>query len=168
MRVVNKAEERRNVGLKVNGLCGRQSTTVCYVSLNKADLGIWTTSVFVRNNPLGQEYTASNGGNMAVGRKPVIGDLTQIRHQLHRINRYRQTEAYLAFGSLFWLLKVKVKLSLCFNWSPRHDGVLGECKYSSTHSVTSAIDGGEWSASRPRPGRFTSRERAPGTNWIGV
>jgi hypothetical protein len=31
--------------------------------------------------------------------------------------------------------------------------------YSSTHSLTSALDGGEWSASRP--GRFTPRERAP-------
>jgi hypothetical protein len=30
--------------------------------------------------------------------------------------------------------------------------------------LTSALDGGEWSASRP--GRFTSKERAPGTNWI--
>jgi hypothetical protein len=37
--------------------------------------------------------------------------------------------------------------------------------YSSTHSLTSALDGGEWSASRS--GRFTSRERAPGTHWIG-
>jgi len=27
--------------------------------------------------------------------------------------------------------------------------------------LTSALDGGEWSASRP--GRFTPRERAPGT-----
>jgi hypothetical protein len=27
------------------------------------------------------------------------------------------------------------------------------------HSLTSALDGGEWSASRP--GRFTPRERAP-------
>jgi hypothetical protein len=27
------------------------------------------------------------------------------------------------------------------------------------HSLTSALDGGEWSASRP--GRFTARERAP-------
>jgi hypothetical protein len=33
------------------------------------------------------------------------------------------------------------------------------------HSLTSALDGGEWSASRP--GRFTARERAPGTHWIG-
>jgi hypothetical protein len=37
--------------------------------------------------------------------------------------------------------------------------------YSSTLSLTSALDGGEWSASRP--GSFTSRERAPGTHWIG-
>jgi hypothetical protein len=35
---------------------------------------------------------------------------------------------------------------------------LGEWRYSSTHSLTSALDGGEWSASRP--GRFTHRERA--------
>jgi hypothetical protein len=32
-------------------------------------------------------------------------------------------------------------------------------------SLTSALDGGEWSASRP--GRLTSREREPGTHWIG-
>jgi hypothetical protein len=37
--------------------------------------------------------------------------------------------------------------------------------YSSTHSVTSALDGGEWSASRT--GRFTPREGDPGTHWIG-
>jgi hypothetical protein len=37
--------------------------------------------------------------------------------------------------------------------------------YSSTHSLTSELDGGEWSASRPD--RFTPRERAPGTHWIG-
>jgi hypothetical protein len=38
-------------------------------------------------------------------------------------------------------------------------------RYSSTHSLTSALDGGEWSASRP--GRFTLGERAPRTYWIG-
>jgi hypothetical protein len=42
---------------------------------------------------------------------------------------------------------------------------LGEWKYSSTHSLTSALDGGEWSALRP--GRFTPRERGPGPHWIG-
>jgi hypothetical protein len=57
------------------------------------------------------------------------------------------------------------KLSLCFfNWAPRQEGVLGELKYSSTHSLTTALDGGEWSASRH--GRFTPREGAPGTHWI--
>jgi hypothetical protein len=36
----------------------------------------------------------------------------------------------------------------------------------STHFfLTSAIVGGEWSASNP--GRFTPGERAPGTHWIG-
>jgi hypothetical protein len=40
-----------------------------------------------------------------------------------------------------------------------------EWRYSSTYSLNSALDGGEWSASRP--GRFTPRERAPGTHWIG-
>jgi hypothetical protein len=68
----------------------------------------------------------------------------------------------------FWrirsLQKVKVKLSLCFNWEPRHEGVLG-VEYSSTHSLASALDGGEWSA--PRLNRFTTRERAPSTHWIG-
>jgi hypothetical protein len=36
--------------------------------------------------------------------------------------------------------------------------------YSSAHSLTSALDGGEWSASRP--GRFTPRERAPGDTGV--
>jgi hypothetical protein len=31
--------------------------------------------------------------------------------------------------------------------------------------LTSALVGGEWSVSRPR--RFTPRERAPGTHWLG-
>jgi hypothetical protein len=50
-------------------------------------------------------------------------------------------------------------------WAPRHEGVLGEWKYSSTHSLTSALNGDEWSASRPD--HFTPRERTPGTHWIG-
>jgi len=33
------------------------------------------------------------------------------------------------------------------------------------HSLTSVLDEGEWSASHP--GHFTSRERTPGTHWIG-
>jgi hypothetical protein len=42
---------------------------------------------------------------------------------------------------------------------------IGEWRYSFTHSLTSTLYGGEWSASRP--GRFTPRERAPGSHWIG-
>jgi hypothetical protein len=37
--------------------------------------------------------------------------------------------------------------------------------YSSIRSLTSALDGSEWSVSRL--GRFTPRERAPATHWIG-
>jgi hypothetical protein len=51
------------------------------------------------------------------------------------------------------------------NYAPHHEDVLGEWMYSSTHSLTSALDTGEWSASRP--GRFTSGERAFGTHRIG-
>jgi hypothetical protein len=36
-----------------------------------------------------------------------------------------------------------------FNSSPRHEGILGEWRYSSTHSLT------------------PPRKRAPGTHWIG-
>jgi hypothetical protein len=61
--------------------------------------------------------------------------------------------------------KVKAKLSLCFNWTPRYEGVLGKWRYSSIHSLTSALDGDEWLGSRP--GRFTPRERAPGAQWRG-
>jgi hypothetical protein len=52
-----------------------------------------------------------------------------------------------------------------FKWASRHGGVLGEWRYTSTHSLTSALDGGEWSASRP--GRFNPRVRAPSTHWVG-
>jgi hypothetical protein len=42
---------------------------------------------------------------------------------------------------------------------------IAECRYSSTYSLTSALDGGEWSVSHSN--LFTPRERAPGTHWIG-
>jgi hypothetical protein len=70
----------------------------------------------------------------------------------------------------FYLLYIyisKGKLSLCLTkHHASHEDVLGEWMYSSTHSLTSALDGGEWSASRP--GHFTPTERAPGTHWIGA
>jgi hypothetical protein len=48
---------------------------------------------------------------------------------------------------------------LFFNWAPRHEGVFWKWKYSSTHSLTSVLDGGEWSASHT--GRFTPRGKIP-------
>jgi len=58
----------------------------------------------------------------------------------------------------------------------RHIGPEGEQRYSSTLSLTSALDAGGWST--PRPSRFTPRERepvpivqeagwAPGLVWTG-
>jgi hypothetical protein len=47
----------------------------------------------------------------------------------------------------------------------KHHAMKAYWGYSFTHSLTSALDGDEWSASRP--GHFTPREIAPGTHWIG-
>jgi hypothetical protein len=75
-----------------------------------------------------------------------------------------------ACGSILYLIPqldpplVKVKLSLCLTEHHAMKAYWG-VGYSSTHSLISALDGGEWSASCP--GRFTNRERAPGINWIG-
>jgi hypothetical protein len=66
---------------------------------------------------------------------------------------------------LFKTVKVKVKLSLCF--LIEHDvmkAYWGKWRYISTHSLTSALDGGEWSASHHC--RFTPRETAPDSHWI--
>jgi hypothetical protein len=52
---------------------------------------------------------------------------------------------YIFWATLYWV--ILQKLSLCFNWTPRHEGVLGEWRYSATHSLISALDGSEWSAS---------------------
>jgi hypothetical protein len=55
--------------------------------------------------------------------------------------------------------EMKVKLSMCLtNEALRHEGVWGSGCID-PHFLTSALVGGEWSASRP--GRFTSGERAP-------
>jgi hypothetical protein len=48
--------------------------------------------------------------------------------------------------------------------APRHEDVLGSGGIAIS-ILTSALDGGERLASLP--GRFTHRERAPGTHWIG-
>jgi hypothetical protein len=59
----------------------------------------------------------------------------------------------------------KVKLSLCIiNWGLHHEDVR-ESKDIGPPFLTSAVDGADWSASRPC--RFTPREIAPGTHCIG-
>jgi len=60
-------------------------------------------------------------------------------------------------------VEVEVEVSLCFfNRAPHHEGVLGEWRYSSTHALTTALDGGEWSASRL--GHSIPKEGAPRTH----
>jgi hypothetical protein len=72
-----------------------------------------------------------------------------------------QTSWKIVFGST----RMQVIPALFFKWAPSHEGVLEEWSYSSTHSWPFALEGVEWSASHP--GRFTSRERARSTHWIG-
>jgi hypothetical protein len=55
-------------------------------------------------------------------------------------------------------VKAKLKLSIYFNQAPRHPGVLG-WRYSSNHFLTSALDKGEWLASRT--GRFAPKGKSP-------
>jgi hypothetical protein len=83
----------------------------------------------------------------------------------NREARMQTVEMEFLQGATVLHIKAKLKLSLCFNRALRHEGVLGEWWYSSTHSLISALDGGEWSASRPS--RFTPKERDPGAHWIG-
>jgi hypothetical protein len=44
---------------------------------------------------------------------------------------------------MMMMMKGKKVKSLSFNQAPRHEGVLGEWKYSSTNSLTSSLDGDE-------------------------
>jgi hypothetical protein len=53
------------------------------------------------------------------------------------------------------------KLSLCLTKHHTLKMYWGEWRYSSTHSLTLALDGSEWSASCP--GCFSPSKRAPGT-----
>jgi hypothetical protein len=112
---------------------------------------------YTLNRRLGGPKRGSGRGGEEKNSQPLPG----LEPPMIKLVAYRYTT------ELSWLLdlhniKGKVKLSLCFNWAPRHGGVFGEWRYSSTHYLTSALYGGEWSASRS--GRFTHRERAPGTH----
>jgi hypothetical protein len=65
--------------------------------------------------------------------------------------------------NLLSMAEVKVKLSLC---STKHHAMKTYWGVEVHHALlTSALGGGEWSASRPS--RFAPGERASGTHWIG-
>jgi hypothetical protein len=53
------------------------------------------------------------------------------------------------------------------NQVPRHEDVLGEWRYSSTHSLTSVLDGGGWSATPLPPVSLPPEKEPPRTHWIG-
>jgi hypothetical protein len=65
--------------------------------------------------------------------------------------------------SLASKVKVKVNLSLCLTKHQNMKAYWGVDVYFQKF-LTSAIDGGDWSALRP--GRFTPREKAPRTHWL--
>jgi hypothetical protein len=66
-------------------------------------------------------------------------------------------------GKEIIIIIIKLKLSLCLT---KHNmKAYGGVEVYLHAFLTSALDGSEWSASRP--GRFTPMERAPGTHWIG-
>jgi hypothetical protein len=66
-----------------------------------------------------------------------------------------------------FLVKVKGKVVTVFFLSEHHTikAYWGSGGIAQHTFLTSTLDGGEWSASRL--GRFTPREKAPGTHWIG-
>jgi hypothetical protein len=65
----------------------------------------------------------------------------------------------LALDGVQWLDNFKCKVDpVLYQVSPQED-VLWEWRYSSTHSLILALDGGEWSASRL--GRFTPQGTSP-------
>jgi len=61
-------------------------------------------------------------------------------------------------------LGIKLKLPLCLTEHHAMKTYWGS-EGIDNHSLTSALGGREWSASRP--GYFTPKERTPGTHWLG-
>jgi hypothetical protein len=55
----------------------------------------------------------------------------------------RRLHVYIGISSTSATNNVICKDVLCFNCAPHHEGVLGKWLYSSTHSLTSTLNGGE-------------------------
>jgi hypothetical protein len=73
-------------------------------------------------------------------------------------------EKTISFLRVLYGCKVKVKLSPCLTKHHDMKTYFGNGGIAPHAFLTSALDGGEWSASCP--GRFTPRERVLGTHWI--
>jgi len=70
------------------------------------------------------------------------------------------------------VLKVNNVSVMASEWTQSTGSYVTEGRYTYGHEQKHInplkiflLDGGEWSASRP--GRFTPKERTPGTHWIG-
>jgi hypothetical protein len=75
--------------------------------------------------------------------------------------QYDKLEGMWEEAAIYFKVTVKVKLSLCL--TKHHDMQVYWGAEVYLHAfLTSALDGGEWSSSRP--GRFIPRERARGTH----
>jgi hypothetical protein len=82
--------------------------------------------------------------------------LVPVLSQMHPVHIHSTLPPYLS--------RIKVKLSLCLTKHHAMKTYWG-VEIQLHALLISALDGGEWSASRP--GCFTPRERALGTHWIG-
>jgi hypothetical protein len=82
---------------------------------------------------------------------------------------YYTTVVFLVFFVMMYkelfVLMLKVKLSLCFNWAPRHKGVF--VKWRLIHSFFDLGARWRWVVSFT-PLSLYPRERTSGTQWIGV
>jgi hypothetical protein len=89
-----------------------------------------------------------------MGLQKVYGTIKTLKSGLRRgcnCQHYRQNvqkwNSHFVTSAYGNTLKVKKKkkgnVIPVLNLAPRHEGVLGEWRYNSTHTLTSALDGGE-------------------------
>jgi hypothetical protein len=98
--------------------------------------------------------------NLRTNRQPTLRNEVDSQSVSLKVTREILRQAFVMLVKL----KVKVKLSLCLTKNHTMKTYWG-VEVELHAFLTSALDGDEWSTSRP--GRFTPRERAPRTHWIG-
>jgi hypothetical protein len=108
-------------------------------------------------------YRVSCRYNCSTQRHETAMAFLETRPRAHAPTRLTSNGIFSVMGNTITLYK-RICPTTC------HEGAWGKRRYSSYSFSTSALDGGEWSASRP--GRaFTPGERTPGTYctgaWVG-